>query len=206
MLIALFLMVFAYLLGSLSGSLLLGRLRGVDIRTQGSGNAGGTNALRTQGWKFALGTVVVDIGKGALAAWLAWRFAPDATLTWCVPASVLAAVAGHVWPLFHGFRGGKGAATLVGGALVYWPIAVPVLVGVWLASLVITGYVGLSTILAAVSLPVLALCLRGDGAHLVFSLCAAVFILVTHRSNLVRLRTGTEPRFERVRLFARKPR
>src|SRR6478735_8540397 len=167
----------AYLLGSLSGSLLLGRLRGVDIRTQGSGNAGGTNALRTQGWKFALGTVIVDIGKGALAAWLAWRFAPAASSTWCVPASVLAAVAGHVWPVFHGFRGGKGAATLVGGALVYWPISVPILVGVWVLSLVISGYVGLSTVLAACSLPVLALWHRADDMHLAFAVSAALFLV-----------------------------
>ena len=84
----------AYLLGSLSGSLLLGRLRGVDIRRHGSGNAGGTNAFRTQGWRFALGVVIVDIGKGALAAWLALRFAP----TWAYAAAALAVV-GHVWPL-----------------------------------------------------------------------------------------------------------
>jgi len=203
MLIALGLVLAAYLLGSLSGSLLLGRLRGVDIRTQGSGNAGGTNALRTQGWKFALGTVVVDIGKGALAAWIAWRFAPGATSAWCVPAGVLAAVAGHVWPLFHGFRGGKGAATLVGGALVYWPIAVPVLIGVWVLSLVISGYVGLSTVLAACSLPVLALWQHADDMHLAFAVSAALFLVYTHRSNLARLRAGNEPRFERVRVFAR---
>src|SRR4249919_393222 len=104
MLIASLLLFVAYLLGSLSGSLLLGRLRGVDIRTQGSGNAGGTNALRTQGWRFALGTVLVDVGKGALAAWLARRFGHD---HWTL-AVVLAAIAGHVWPVFHGFRGGKG--------------------------------------------------------------------------------------------------
>ena len=72
----------AYLLGSLSGSLLLGRLRGVDIRTQGSGNAGGTNAFRTQGVKFALGVVIIDIGKGALAAWLGLRFADASNAVW----------------------------------------------------------------------------------------------------------------------------
>src|SRR3982750_4175819 len=100
-------LLLAYLLGSLSGSLLLGRFRGVDIRTQGSGNAGGTNALRTQGWKFALGVVVVDVGKGALAAWLALRSAPtDGTLSpYAVAlAASLAAVIGHVWPVWHGFR------------------------------------------------------------------------------------------------------
>ena len=112
----------AYLLGSLSGSLLLGKLRGVDIRTQGSGNAGGTNAFRTQGAKFALGVVVVDIGKGALAAWLGLRFA-QADTAWLAYVVAFAAVIGHVWPVWHGFRGGKGAATLIG--------AVAVLVAVW---------------------------------------------------------------------------
>src|SRR3546814_4738990 len=76
MMISLLLLVVAYLLGSLSGSLLLGRWRGVDVRRHGSGNAGGTNALRTLGWKFALGVVLIDVGKGALAVWLVLRFAP----------------------------------------------------------------------------------------------------------------------------------
>src|SRR5687767_15902764 len=98
----------AYLLGSIVGALAIGQLRGVDIRTLGSGNAGGTNALRTQGWRFALGVVLIDVGKGALAAALASRL-PLPGSAWML-AAVLAAVAGHVWPVFHGFRGGKGAA------------------------------------------------------------------------------------------------
>ena len=102
------LLLIAYLLGSLSGSLLLGKLRGVDIRTVGSGNAGGTNALRTQGLGFALATVLVDVGKGALAAWLGWRFLPSEQHPAWLYACVLAAAAGHVWAVFHGFRGGKG--------------------------------------------------------------------------------------------------
>ncbi len=203
MLIAASLLLIAYLLGSLSGSLLLGRLRGVDIRTQGSGNAGGTNALRTQGWKFALGTVLVDIGKGALAAWLAQRFGPTASLAWLVPACVLLAVAGHVWPIFHGFRGGKGAATLVGGLLVYWPLAVAVLIAVWLLILIATGYVGLSTVLAGASLLAMAWVTEATPTRCFFALVAALFIAFTHRTNLSRLRHGTEPRFERVRVFAR---
>jgi glycerol-3-phosphate acyltransferase PlsY len=106
--IAIALLLSCYLLGSLSGSLLLGRLRGVDIRAAGSGSTGGTNALRTQGWWFALGTVAIDIGKGALAAWLARRFLPAGMPGAWIYACAFAAVLGHVWPLFHGFRGGKG--------------------------------------------------------------------------------------------------
>lgn len=188
----------AYLLGSLSGSLLLGRLRGVDIRRHGSGNAGGTNAFRTQGWRFALGVVIVDIGKGALAAWLALRFAP----AWAYAAAALAVV-GHVWPLWHGFRGGKGAATAVGALLVLWPSALLPLLSVWVLVLVATGYVGLATVLAAASLPAWAAWEAADPARLTFALGIALFLAFTHRANLQRLRRGTESRFERVRLLHR---
>ena len=195
------LIVVAYLLGSLSGSLLLGRLRGVDIRNLGSGNAGGTNALRTQGWKFALGTVLVDVGKGALAAWLSLRFGNGEP--WLPYVAALAAVVGHVWPVFHGFRGGKGAGTLVGALLVLWPLAVLVLIGSWLLVLTATGYVGLSTVLAAATLVPLAWFTDADALRFTFAVVLALFILFTHRANLARLRAGTEARFERARLWTR---
>ena len=193
----------AYLLGSLSGSLLLGKLRGVDIRTQGSGNAGGTNAFRTQGAKFALGVIVIDIGKGALAAWLGLRFAQGADATWVPYATAFAASIGHVWPVWHGFRGGKGAATVVGGVLMLWPAAVPILLAVWLCGLILTGYVGLSTVFAGISLVVLALTTHADAIRLVFAVAVAVLLLFTHRANLARLRAGTESRFEKARLLHR---
>lgn len=195
------LVLVAYLLGSLSGSLLLGRLRGVDIRTLGSGNAGGTNALRTQGAAFALGTVLVDVGKGVIAVALAQRLGHGQA--WLPYAAAAAAVFGHVWPVFHGFRGGKGAGTLVGVLLMLWPVAVIVLVGVWLLVLSIGGYVGLATVLAAASLLPLALLTGADVLGLGFVTAMALFIAYTHRSNLARLRAGTEPRFERARLWVR---
>lgn len=197
------LVLLAYLLGSLSGSLLLGRLRGVDIRTLGSGNAGGTNALRTQGAWFALGTVVVDIGKGVLAAWLAARLLPPAASSAWLYACALAAVAGHVWPLFHGFRGGKGAATLVGTLAVVWPGALWLVPAVWLLSLAVSGYVGLSTLLAGLALALLAVLTGAETARLAFAVGAAALLLYTHRANLARLRTGTESRFERARVLGR---
>ncbi len=193
----------AYLLGSLSGSLLIGRLRGVDIRTVGSGNAGGTNALRTQGWRFALGTVVIDIGKGALATWLATRWMPVTSLPWGIYAAALVAVIGHVWPLYHGFRGGKGAATLVGAMLVAWPAALPWILAVWLLCLLLSGYVGLSTVLAALSASVVAWATPVDLTRAVFAICAGLLIVFTHRGNLARLRAGTESRFTRVWLPGR---
>ena len=201
-----FLLLCAYLLGSVSGSLLLGRLRGVDIRRHGSGNAGGTNALRTLGWRFALGVVAIDVGKGALAAWLALRFAPlgqALDVTAHGYAAAACAVVGHVWPLWHGFRGGKGAATAVGGLLMLWPWSIGVLLPVWMLVLVATGYVGLSTVLAALALPLLAWGTDAEPARLWFSMFAAIFIAFTHRANLQRLRHGTESRFERARLLHR---
>lgn len=193
-------LVLSYLLGSVSGSLLLGRLRGVDIRTLGSGNAGGTNALRTQGVAFGLGTVLVDVGKGALvAAGARWALVGEA---WPL-ACVFAAVCGHVWPVFHGFRGGKGAATVVGGLAVLWPQALPAVLLTWLAALASGGYVGLSTVLAGISLPIYGWLADATAARLVFAVAVAVFLVYTHRSNLQRLRAGREPRFERARVLGR---
>jgi glycerol-3-phosphate acyltransferase PlsY len=207
MLTACLLLLFAYLIGSVSGSLLLGRLRGVDIRTQGSGNAGGTNAFRTQGAKFALGVVLIDIGKGALAAWLALRFAPGegplAPRTLGFLAAFVAAV-GHVWPLWHGFRGGKGVGTLLGGMAVLWPIVLLPLFAVWVGVLVATGFVGLASIVATACLVPLAWWMQVDRAAQVFAVAAALLVLFTHRVNVRRLRDGTESRFERVRVWRRR--
>ncbi len=203
MVVALILLLVAYLLGSLSGSLLLGKLRGIDIRTLGSGNAGGTNALRTQGPWFALGTVLVDVGKGALAAWLAWRFLPAEMHPAADYGCVLAAVSGHVWPIFHGFRGGKGAATLLGGLAIVWPQALPPALVVWMLSMMWGGYVGLSTVLAALSLIFTGIVLGADALRLVFAASAGLLVMFTHRSNLIRLRAGTEPRSERLRVLGR---
>ena len=129
--------VLAYLLGSVSGSLLLGRLKKVDIRAQGSGNAGGTNAFRTQGLVFALGVVVIDVGKGFIAAW--WI----PTLNFggaglnlnsglIVMACSFAAVLGHCYPIWHGFRGGKGAATAIGTLIVIEPWLLLPVSALWL--------------------------------------------------------------------------
>ena len=200
----------SYLLGSLSGSLILGRLAGVDIRQSGSGNAGGTNALRTRGWKFALVVVVIDVGKGVLAALVPAWFGVDAScLRWLEAGCVLAAAAGHTWPVFFGFRGGKGAAVLVGGLAVIWPWALLMVLAVWLLVLLASGYVGLATVLATAALVPLAALGDADGSPWVrwaFAVLAALFIGYNHRGNLQRLREGREYRFEKVRLFARRRR
>ncbi len=199
--------VVGYLLGSISGSLLLGRLRGIDIRQQGSGNAGGTNALRTQGVRFALGVIVIDVGKSALAAWLGgYGIAePRHALVVSLLAGA-AAVAGHVRPVFFGFRGGKGVASVLGALLVLWPAGAALMVLTALLVLGITGYVGLGSILAGVALVPAAAWCRPEADRALWMAAAvavAAFIAYTHRANLQRLRAGTENRFERARVLAR---
>jgi glycerol-3-phosphate acyltransferase PlsY len=205
-LLAIGLLLLGYLLGSVSGSLILGRLRGIDIRSQGSGNAGGTNAFRTQGWRFALSVVLVDIGKGALAAALAlwlWREGMRLSAPELAACAGAAAVLGHTWPLFFGFRGGKGAGTLVGALAVIWPVAVLPLFALWLLVLTATGYVGLATVCAGLLLPLLALHWVMPQWALAFAVFAAAFLFLTHRSNLLRLIQGNENRFERARIWHR---
>lgn len=198
----------AYLLGSASGSLLLGRARGVDIRTQGSGNAGGTNAFRTQGWRFALAVVAFDVGKGALAASFGYLLPggmPTTPLAQALACGLAAAI-GHVWPVWHGFRGGKGAATLLGALLVVLPALLVLPLFTWLGVLGVTGYVGLATVCAAAALlpSVLLFATPPTFAALIgFAAAYAALIAFTHRGNLQRVRAGTELRFERARIIAR---
>ncbi len=201
-------MVLAYLLGSVSGSLVIGKFRQVDIRAQGSGNAGGTNAFRTQGLVFALGVVIIDVGKGFLAAWLIPGLSLFGSATDVNPATVVmacgfAAVVGHCFPIWHGFRGGKGAATAVGAMIVIEPwLLLPLLI-TWLITLIMTGYVGLSTILAGFSLVPASWAMNNDSL-LMFSLILALFLLFTHRENVQRLLGGKESRFERIHIFSPK--
>jgi glycerol-3-phosphate acyltransferase PlsY len=200
--------ILAYLLGSVSGSLLLGKLKNVDIRSQGSGNAGGTNAFRTQGPLFAIGVLVIDMGKGVLAAgWIPTLNISESALMMGANELMMvcgfAAVLGHCFPIWHGFRGGKGAATAVGALIAIEPwLLIPVLI-TWLLTLVLTGYVGLSTILAGISLVPGSLWLA-DKSLFIFATVMAVFLLFTHRGNLQKLRKGTEHRFERISFFSRK--
>lgn len=196
----------AYLIGSLSGSLLLGRLRGLDIRQHGSGNAGATNALRAAGWRFALAVAAFDIAKGAFAAWLGLAHAPPGqamSVTAHGYACGLAAMVGHVWPIWHGWRGGKGGATLVGVLLWLWPWVLPVVLLVWGGCVLLTGYVGLATVLAACALPVWAWFTDAEGPRLAFALAAAALVVFAHRGNLTRMRRGEESRFARARLLHR---
>jgi len=199
----------AYLLGAVLGSLVMGRFRGVDIREQGSGNAGGTNALRTQGWKFALGVVVIDVGKALLAVgWLPGvvlpliGIDPAVDRTWLTVSCAAAVVVGHVYPVWYEFRGGKGAATLIGAVAVIAPMALVPVIVVWLATVMLTGFVGLGTMLGTATLPVyFALTEPRSAPLVVFGLAMAAFVAYTHRANIERMRAGNENRARRLWLL-----
>ncbi len=200
-------MFLAYLLGSISGSLMLGRLKGTDIRDQGSGNAGATNALRTQGLLFAIGVALIDVGKGMLATgwiphleWIGGEKVVD--LQWLMAGCGMAAVIGHIYPFWHQFRGGKGAATLIGAYCMLAPkLIIPALL-VFFVSVVSSGFVGLSTMLAVIACALLCLMFYSANEVLVlFSVVMAVVIIFAHRANIRRMINGTENRMQRVMIW-----
>ena len=201
--------ILAYLLGSIVGGLVVGKLRGgVDIRRLGSGNAGGTNALRTQGKSFAFWVMLIDIGKGWVAThWVARWVVPGLftglDVDWLAAVCGIAVIVGHVYPVWYGFKGGKGVATLIGAVLGLDPsLLVPMLM-TWLIAVIVFGFVGLASILGALALAVTAAA-RTTGpqsALLGFGVFAAVLIAFTHRSNISRMLGGTEPRARRLWLF-----
>jgi glycerol-3-phosphate acyltransferase PlsY len=204
----------SYFIGSLMGAMIMGKLRGgVDIRTMGSGNAGGTNALRTQGALFALGVVVVDIGKGVVGAGLIPLLDipfvppdPGVSRTWLTISCAAAAVCGHVWPIYHGFRGGKGGATLVGTLVILAPQLIILVLLVFAAVLVLSGYVGLATMSAATSLPIwLAITrLPEDQPLFIYLAVMAACVIYWHRSNIGRMFAGNENRNVKAMLFKPK--
>jgi glycerol-3-phosphate acyltransferase PlsY len=196
--------ILSYLLGSIVGSLLVGRLRGgVDIRRFGSGNAGGTNALRTQGKGFAFWVMLIDIGKGWLATRVVAPFHTTQPYGWLAAVCGIAVMLGHVYPLFYGFRGGKGVATLVGAALGLDPWLLLPMLGTWLVAVILFGFVGLASMLGALALAVAGAMGAWEprGPLVAFGVLSALLIAFTHRSNIARMRAGTEPRARRLWLF-----
>lgn len=200
-------LVLSYLVGSIPTSIIVSKsLRGIDIRNYGSGNAGATNVYRVLGLRLALLVLAGDAGKGLVAVLLLSRLSIDVCPLGTTQLQVLAglvAIAGHIWAIFAGFRGGKGVGTAVG---VFFALAfVPTLIAliVWLIVTFTSRYVSLGSITAAVSLPLAALIQRNVFHHpvpteiMVFTLVIAILILITHRSNVKRLLAGTENRFGR---------
>ena len=191
-------LVLSYLSGSIPFAAMAGKLRGVDLRKHGSGNLGATNVFRVLGWKIGIAVFLLDALKGALPVFLlAPRIvsARDPVL-WAIACGI-AAIAGHVRPLFLGLRkGGKGVATAAGVFFALAPIPMAVTFAVFVGVVLGTGYVSLGSLISAVVLPVLLLVTLGPRAPLfAVSTVIALFVFWTHRTNIARLRRGEEHRF-----------
>lgn len=196
-------LLLGYLSGALPWGLWLGRwVRGVDVRTLGSGNLGATNVYRSLGPGIGIATLVLDIAKGALPVWLLPGSALGAAFPggaeWCRLAVGFAAVAGHVWTVFAGFRGGKGVATTVGVLLALSPAAFGAFALVFVATVAITRWISLGSILGAVvfALALGALAPRGVRSPTFgFGVAVAALVILRHRDNIRRLLRGEESRF-----------
>lgn len=203
----------AYAVGNLMGGQIVGWLRGgVDLRTQGSGNVGATNALRTQGAAFALSVLLIDVLKGVIAARLLplipWPLGEGAGFPreWLGYVCGVGVALGHCYPVTLGFRGGKGVATLAGvfGALMI--AALPWMLLVFVLVVMLSGYVSAATIAAAVTVTFYALVIDEHplgSAPVIFTLAMSALVLFKHRQNLQRLWRGDEHRFEKARVLGR---
>lgn len=186
----------AYLLGAVPTSYLVGKLRGIDLRQHGSGNLGATNAFRVLGWRAALPVFIFDIFKGWLPAFLFPLIDHSAAPLWAL-AYGTAAIVGHVFSIYVGFKGGKGVATSAGVLIALAPVGMLVGLVVWAALVFGTGYVSLGSIVAAVVVPVAVFLSQGPGAVFWLSVGLAIFVVFAHRANIRRLLRGEESRFKR---------
>ena len=189
-------LLLGYLLGSIPSGYLAGRwCKGIDLRELGSGSTGATNVLRQVGKGPALVVFVIDVAKGAIAVLLAGSLTEGAALSdWLQVLAGLAALAGHIWPVWLGFKGGKAVATGLGLFLgLAWPVGLACF-GIFLTTLSLFRIVSLSSVVAAISLPLLMAAGTDGTAKLVVALVAMALVVWRHRSNLQRIKAGTEPR------------
>ncbi|MBP1647009.1 MAG: plsY [Bacteroidetes bacterium] len=211
--------VLSYLVGSVPTSIIVAKLRkGIDIRQHGSGNAGGTNVIRVLGWKTGVFVILIDMAKGLIATmWIARLMqgpipfensTPFDDFTVVQIIAGCAAILGHIWTLFAGFRGGKGIATAGGMLIGVAPVEVGISFGVFLIVFLISHYVSLGSLSAAVAFPltmffrenVFLVDIEGYQTLIFFSIAISLLIIYTHRSNIRRLLRGTENRITTFRL------
>lgn len=179
--------VISYFIGNVSSAILIGRVTaGIDIREHGSGNAGTTNVLRTLGKKAAAATLICDVLKGVVAVLIGRYFGNEILAMICG----LAAIIGHIWPVMFGFRGGKGIATGMGVIFTTVPIPACFCLFVGITLIALTRYVSLGSMMGAVILPIAVYFY--DETYLIWSVCMAIIVIYTHRSNIKRLIHGNE--------------
>ena len=194
-------LLICYLLGSISGSLIIGRIKNVDIRRMGSGNAGATNAFRTQGLFFSLMVMIIDVAKGYIGVSFVANDLSSIPTLLCGVSAVL----GHVYPIYYNFKGGKGAGTLIGVLLALFPsYFFLVLLLIWIFIIILSGYVGLATMVSGLFFPILLYynkSMQIDNPHFIFSICIALFLIFTHRQNIVRMINGDENQFKKAMIL-----
>jgi glycerol-3-phosphate acyltransferase PlsY len=186
-----------YFLGSVPFGLIAGKIHGVDIREHGSRNIGATNVWRVFGWKLGLPVFLLDAGKGVGAVWLG-RLAASSfagPLDWCMVIAGMACILGHSFPVWLRFKGGKGVATSLGAIIAMLPMVSAIIFGIWAVIFAVSRYVSLASIIAAAAFPVVAFLFHATPPVLGFAVVSATLVIVLHRGNIQRLRSGTERRF-----------
>jgi len=215
--------ILSYLIGSIPTSIIVARkVRGIDIRQYGSGNAGGTNVIRVLGWKAGVFVILMDMAKGLVATILVARLmygpipfenrTPFDDFTVVQIIAGCAAILGHIWTLFAGFRGGKGIATAGGMLIGVAPVEVAVSFGIFAIVFLISHYVSLGSLSAAVAFPltmftrenIFMVNIQGYNTLIFFSIAISLLIFYTHRTNILRLVKGTESRIAASRLFGNR--
>tara|TARA_Y100000588_G_C13963972_1_gene799975 strand:- start:138 stop:773 length:636 start_codon:yes stop_codon:yes gene_type:complete len=195
--------ILSYMTGSISGGIIVGKFRNIDIRKKGSNNAGATNALRTMGIVFALIVLFIDVYKGYFAANYIPYLLNENTNQAKILAS-LGAILGHVYPLYFKFKGGKGVGTALGTLFVFPELSINIVIGFvcWLATLIFTGFVGLSSIIAGISVSVAYLLNNNTLDDLaLYSILMSIFFIFTHRENIYRMAKGKENQFKKVMII-----
>ena len=195
--------ILSYMTGSISGGIIVGKFRNIDIREKGSNNAGATNALRTMGIAFALIVLFIDVYKGYFAANYIPYLLNENTNQAKILAS-LGAILGHVYPLYFKFKGGKGVGTALGTLFAFPELSINIIIGFvcWLTTLIFTGFVGLSSIIAGISVSVAYLLNNNVLDDLaLYSILMSIFFIFTHRENIYRMAKGKENQFKKVMII-----
>jgi acyl phosphate:glycerol-3-phosphate acyltransferase len=214
--------ILSYLVGSIPTSIIVAKaMKGIDIRHHGSGNAGGTNVIRVLGWKAGVFVILMDMAKGLIATIVLARLmygpipfenkTPFDDFTVVQIIAGCAAILGHIWTLFAGFKGGKGIATAGGMLIGVAPVEVAVSLGIFIIVFLISHYVSLGSLSAALSFPmtmffrenVFMADVRGYNTLIFFSIAISLLIFYTHRANIKRLLKGTENGISKIPLFSR---
>ena len=192
------LIILAYLIGSISTSIIICRIKKVDIRKIGSGNPGATNTVRALGKKYGLLVFFLDFLKGAIPTIIATYLSEGLNILpiCCAFASVL----GHVFPIYFSFNGGKGVATFIGAIFIIFPLGALISLTMFILILIFSGYASLATISGAISLP-LSILIFSKSDLIFFGIAALLFILISHYKNIIRLIKGNEDQFNKIHIF-----